>query len=98
MLFNATWPGRPEVVRSHCLRRVGHRRWVRCFDGDDDMCNLEIEGFGEETPGLASALAELGASRVCAPGSLQSPALDWRHGGRGVLAPLARFTDVEMPA
>ena len=29
------------------------------------------------------------------PGSLQSPPLDWRHGGRGVLAPLARFTDIE---
>jgi hypothetical protein len=62
------------------------------------LAAVAIEGFGEETPGLASALAELGASRICAPGSLQSPALDWRHGGRGVLAPLARFTDVEVPA
>jgi len=59
------------------------------------LAAVAIEGFGAETTGLASALAELGASRVCAPGSLQSPPLDWRHGGRGVLTPLARFTDIE---
>jgi len=59
------------------------------------LAAVAIEGFGAEAAGLASALAELGASRVCAPGALQSPPLDWRHGGRGVLAPLARFTDIE---
>ena len=59
------------------------------------LAAVAIEGFGEETRALASALAELGASRICAPGSLQSPPLDWRHGGRGVLAPLARFADIE---
>jgi hypothetical protein len=59
------------------------------------LAAVAIEGFGAETTRLAGALAELGASRVCVPGSLQSPPLDWRHGGRGVLAPLARFTDVE---
>jgi hypothetical protein len=60
------------------------------------LAAVAIEGFGEGTAGLARALANLGASRVCAPGSLQSPPLDWRHGGRGVLAPLARFTDIEL--
>jgi hypothetical protein len=59
------------------------------------LAAVAIEGFGAEANQLASALAELGASRVCAPGSLQSPPLDWRHGGRGVLAPLARFSDIE---
>jgi hypothetical protein len=59
------------------------------------LAAVAIEGFGAEATGLARALAELGASRVCAPGSLQSPPLDWRHAGRGVLAPLARFTDIE---
>jgi hypothetical protein len=59
------------------------------------LAAVAIEGFGSEATGLASALAKLGASRVCAPGSLQSPPLDWRHGGRGVLAPLARFSDIE---
>ena len=62
------------------------------------LAAVAIEGFGEGTAGLAHALADLGASRVCAPGSLQSPPLDWRHGGRGVLAPLARFADIEVTA
>jgi hypothetical protein len=60
------------------------------------LAAVAIEGFGAEATGLTSALTELGASRVCAPGSLQSPPLDWHHGGRGVLAPLARFTDIEV--
>jgi hypothetical protein len=59
---------------------------------------VAIEGFGEGTAELARALANLGASRICAPGSLQSPPLDWRHAGRGVLAPLARFSDIEAIA
>lgn len=59
------------------------------------LAAVAIEGFGEETQALAHALADLGASRICAPGSLQSPPLDWRHGGRGVLAPLLRFSDIE---
>jgi hypothetical protein len=62
------------------------------------LAAVAIEGFGEGTAGLAHALANLGASRVCAPGSLQSPPLDWRHAGRGVLAPLARFSDIEAIA
>jgi len=62
------------------------------------LAAVAIEGFGEETVGLAHALATLGASRICAPGSLQSPPLDWRHAGRGVLAPLARFSDIEATA
>ena len=59
------------------------------------LAAVAIEGFGARATGLANALAELGALRVCAPGSLQSPPLDWRHGGRGVLAPLVRFSDIE---
>ncbi len=62
------------------------------------LAAVAIEGFGEGTAGLARTLASLGASRVCAPGSLQSPPLDWRHAGRGVLAPLARFSDIEAIA
>ncbi|MBW2540570.1 MAG: hypothetical protein JRF15_00640 [Deltaproteobacteria bacterium] len=62
------------------------------------LAAVAIEGFGEQTPGLARTLASLGTSRVCAPGSMQSPPLDWRHAGRGVLAPLARFGDIEAIA
>jgi len=62
------------------------------------LAAVAIEGFGAGTAELAHALANLGASRICAPGSLQSPPLDWRHAGRGVLAPLARFSDIEAIA
>jgi hypothetical protein len=62
------------------------------------LAAVAIEGFGDQTRSLAHALADLGASRVCAPGALQSPPLDWRHAGRGVLTPLVRFTDVEASA
>lgn len=59
------------------------------------LAAVAVEGFGSKTADFARALADLGASRVCAPGRMQSPPLAWRHAGRGVLAPLARFTDVE---
>jgi len=51
-----------------------------------------IEGFGPRAGGLATALGALGASRVCRPGEMQSPPLDWPRDGLGVLAPLARRT------
>jgi len=62
------------------------------------LAAVAIEGFGEASGELARSLGGLGASRVCAPGALQSPPIDWCHGGRGVLAPLARFTDLELEA
>jgi hypothetical protein len=54
------------------------------------LAAVAIAGFGAEEPALAAALIRHGASRVCAPGSLQAPPLDWRNDGRGVVAPLAR--------
>jgi hypothetical protein len=59
------------------------------------LAAVAIEGFEAATNNLTRALADLGASRICAPGTLQRPPLDWRHGGRGVLTPLVRFTDFE---
>jgi hypothetical protein len=59
------------------------------------LAAVAIDGFGAATQNLARALADLGASRICQPGTLQRPPLDWRHGGRGVLTPLVRFTDFE---
>jgi hypothetical protein len=55
-----------------------------------------VEGFGSATPHLARDLAQLGASRVCAPGVLQAPPLGWHHDGKRVLGPLARFSDLEL--
>lgn len=60
------------------------------------LAAVALDGFGTDTAPLARMLAELGASRICLPGSMQSPPLTWHHDNRGVLAPLARFTDLEF--
>ena len=60
------------------------------------LAGVAVAGFGSDTPAACAALAALGASRICAPGRLQAPPLGWHHDGRGVLLPLARFTDVEI--
>ncbi len=44
---------------------------------------------------LASALAQLGASRVTRSGRLQSPPLTWHHDGRPALGDWVRWTDLE---
>jgi hypothetical protein len=58
------------------------------------LAGVALAGFSPGEAALARALAELGASRVCAPGELQAPPLSWESNGRGVLASLARFADV----
>jgi hypothetical protein len=57
---------------------------------------VALDGFGPEAPALRRALAEIGASRLCACGAMQCPPLDWRRDGRGVLTPLARSSDSEL--
>ena len=57
------------------------------------LAAVAMAGFGAEAAELARGLAQLGASRICEPGALQAPPLDWRNEGRGVLLPLARFAD-----
>jgi hypothetical protein len=59
------------------------------------LAGVAMAGFGADGMALAAALVRCGASRICAPGELQAPPLDWRHEGRGVLTPLARFADRE---
>jgi hypothetical protein len=59
------------------------------------LAAVAIAGFGPHSAAVARELAELGASRVCAPGSLQAPPLAWHHDGAGVLTPFARLTDLE---
>ncbi len=60
------------------------------------LAGIAVAGFGADTHELAHALATLGASRICPPGTLQTPPLAWHHDGRGVLPPLARFSDLEV--
>jgi hypothetical protein len=40
---------------------------------------------------LRARVSRLGASRICPPGRLQAPSIDWPHDGRPILAPLARI-------
>ncbi len=60
------------------------------------LAGVAIAGFGTHTRDASRTLAALGASRVCSPGTLQTPPLAWHHEGEGVLLPFARFTDVEV--
>jgi hypothetical protein len=59
------------------------------------LAGVALAGFGAATGSLAAALADLGASRVCAPGALQAPPLAWRRDHLPVLLPLVRWTDLE---
>jgi hypothetical protein len=59
------------------------------------LAAVGVAGFDAERPALASALAALGASRVCPIGTMQAPPLAWCHDGQGLFLPLARLSDVE---
>lgn len=61
------------------------------------LAGVALAGFGRETDRMAARLAALGASRLCAPGRLQTPPLDWHHDGRPLLLPLCRIADREVP-
>ena len=54
------------------------------------LAGVAIAGFGRAEPEVAMAMRQLGASRVCAPGELQSPPLDWPRDGLAPLRSLAR--------
>ncbi len=51
------------------------------------LAAVALEGFGPETGAAEVRLLALGASRTCPAGSMQSPPLDWRRDGMGVLSP-----------
>ncbi len=61
------------------------------------LAAVGAEGFGAEARDFAQAAARLGASRVCPLGAMQAPPLSWCHDGQGVLVPLARLADLEIP-
>jgi hypothetical protein len=59
------------------------------------LAAVGIAGFEKGSAELARELAELGASRVCSLGRMQSPPLAWQHDNRGVFTPLARLASFE---
>ncbi|WNV77629.1 acyl-CoA reductase [Geodermatophilus sp. DSM 44513] len=52
----------------------------------------------ERLDAWASLLGRCGVDRVCAVGQMPQPAAGWHHDGRGSLAALVRWTDVEGAA
>jgi hypothetical protein len=60
------------------------------------LAAVALAGFGAATGEISAALAELGASRICAPGTLQSPPLCWPRDNMRVLLPFARYCEVEI--
>ncbi|HET6303847.1 MAG TPA: acyl-CoA reductase [Myxococcota bacterium] len=103
---NASW----TVVREEDarLRPAPLHRFVRVVpvEGEADLVEalgplgphlaaVALAGFGGERGDVARRLAELGASRLCAPGRMQAPPLAWHQDGQGVLLPFARFADLE---
>jgi hypothetical protein len=60
------------------------------------LAAVAIAGFGAERAELAHRLVELGASRICAPGQMQSPPLGWCHDGQSPVLPMLRLGDREV--
>jgi len=60
------------------------------------LAAVALAGFGSVTAEIGAALADLGASRICAPGTLQSPPLRWPRDNMRVLLPFARCCEVEI--
>ena len=56
------------------------------------LSNVAVAGFASsERAGLDRILEQLGASRITAPGRLQTPPIDWPRDGLPLFTPLARF-------
>jgi hypothetical protein len=95
VVCEATSEPRPSplhrFLRVHAVADAGaamaalapQRRW---------LASVALAGFGDASASLVGALRELGASRVCSPGELQTPALAWPRDGEPVLRRLARRT------
>lgn len=85
----------PRVVRIYRVPDVeGWARLLRPLEG-----RIQAVGYaGEaELDELARRSALLGACRIAPFGTVAWPPPDWMHDGRGQLAPLLRWTELEGP-
>lgn len=60
--------------------------------------HLEAAGVAmrpDEHQEVAGLLGRLGVSRICPVGTMQTPPLGWRHGGRPRIADLVQWTGIE---
>lgn len=88
-----------RFIRLHPV--AGHEALLRAVQPmAGHLSSVALAGFESASPlrsSLVNGLARLGVCRVCPPGLLQAPALDWPHDGRAVLQPLARYLDSGNP-
>ena len=59
------------------------------------LSTAALAALPDKRPEWASTLLALGATRICRPGRMQAPPLDWPHDGQSLLAPLVRITQQE---
>lgn len=60
------------------------------------LAGVALAGFEADREHLIRQLFELGASRICAPGRLQLPPLDWRRDNQPLLLGMARLGNCEL--
>lgn len=77
-----------RFLRVHPAPGPDPTRWLTPWAAH--LAAVALDGFGPRAAAVADALHALGASRVCAPGTLQAPPLDWPRDGVPLLASLAR--------
>lgn len=64
---------------------------------DRQLSNAAIAGFSDrEKSQLHFLLETKGINRITAPGTMQTPPIDWPHDGLTILQPLARFIQSEI--
>ncbi|MAJ58720.1 MAG: hypothetical protein CBC48_01410 [bacterium TMED88] len=59
------------------------------------LSSAALVALPERRAAFADRLLALGATRICRPGRMQAPPLDWPHDGQSLLAPLVRITQQE---
>lgn len=99
----AVWQnGVGELGSAGLLRHVGITP-TRSLGGLSEQCSrlyphlssLAVSGWDDDSTELAALVRNAGGSRICAPGRLQLPRLDWRHDGIGAIEPLLRSVEFE---
>jgi len=60
------------------------------------LASVGVGGYADQRTEMVDALRHLGVSRICPVGTMQAPPLSWCHDNRGVLTPLARFSDANL--
>jgi len=62
----------------------------------DLLQNVAVAAPPDRFHDIALRLARMGACRICPPGNMGTPTMMWHHDGKGCLAAMVRFTDIEV--